>query len=49
MNRLDFTEENINKFRFSNRTIQSETKKKIEKKKNEQSISLWAVGLQVVI
>ena len=39
MNRLDFTEENINKFRFSNRTIQSETKKKIEKK-NEQSISL---------
>ena len=48
MNRLDFTEENINKFRFSNRTIQSETKKKIEKK-NEQSISLWAVGLQVVI
>ena len=45
MNRLDFTEENINKFRYSNRTIQSKTKKKVEKKWTEhQSVSCGTSG-----
>ena len=36
MNRLDFTEENINKLRYTNRTIQSENKKKSWKKKRTE-------------
>lgn len=37
MNRLDSTEENINKLRYSNRTIQHETKK--VEKMNTTSVS----------
>lgn len=38
IDRLDFTEESINKFRYSNRTIQSGNKEKVEKKMNRASV-----------